>query len=575
MSEPPGHRGSRASGAAATAPPDAGSQGASGGTAPAGGQASPVGQTDAAGPAGGARWAAAVRIAPVAAACAVMVVLGIWGLTRDNAMGNDEVASKWAALLSLRELAHLLRHVDAVHGLYYLILHAWVVFGSSPTIIRVPSVIAATVGVALTVILGRRLTGSGWAGLFAGLIMALTPVISYYAQTARSYAMVVACVLAATLALLHALSAEAADPSRPATRRWVLYAALIALGGYLNEMSLLVLAAHGVTVLLARYGRPVFQRWLVAAVVGGVAVTPVLGLSVLQHAAVSWIGRPGIPAFRTLFHDYFGATTGIALLVLACAVIAVLPGRDGEAGPAGTAAATDREGNPLPWWRSGGVSLPSVAAPLLVLPAFLLLAESEITHPLYVDRYVLYGEAGAALLAGAGAYRIGLWLVRRAGRVSWQRAVWAPGALICALVLVLQIAPQQRVRTPGSRAYDFGSPSFYLAAHARPGDGVLFLGNFFRKAELGYPAQFRKVTDFGEAKSPMEVGNFRGTDKPFNVVLPIMLSYHRIWEIGLPPTGPLPAGLLSQEGQALRAHFTLIFHHRYRGLSLTLWQRNS
>ena len=38
-------------------------------------------------------------------------------------MGNDEVATRWAARLSLHQLARLLRHVDAVHGLYYL-LHA-------------------------------------------------------------------------------------------------------------------------------------------------------------------------------------------------------------------------------------------------------------------------------------------------------------------------------------------------------------------------------------------------------------------------------------------------------------------
>ena len=54
--------------------------------------------------------------------------------------------------------------------------------------------IAMAVAAVLIVIIGRRLTGSGWAGLFAGLIMALTPSISFYAQTARSYAMVFACV---------------------------------------------------------------------------------------------------------------------------------------------------------------------------------------------------------------------------------------------------------------------------------------------------------------------------------------------------------------------------------------------
>ena len=78
-----------------------------------------------------------------------------------------------------------------MHGLYYLLMHGWMVLGTSPAVMRIPSVIAMAVAAALMVIIGRRLTGSGWAGLFAGLIMALTPSISYYAQTARSYAMVV------------------------------------------------------------------------------------------------------------------------------------------------------------------------------------------------------------------------------------------------------------------------------------------------------------------------------------------------------------------------------------------------
>ena len=76
--------------------------------------------------------------------------------------------------------------------------------------------------------------------------------------------MVFACVLGSTLALMYAMEAEAA-PGRPSRRRWLVYAGLVALGGYLNEMSLLVLAAHAVTVLLARYGRRAVERWLWAA----------------------------------------------------------------------------------------------------------------------------------------------------------------------------------------------------------------------------------------------------------------------------------------------------------------------
>ncbi len=511
----------------------------------------------------------AARYGPIAIPAAAMAAAGIVGLARDSSMGNDEVATRWAALLSLRELAHLVRHVDAVHGLYYLLMHAWMAVGTSPAVMRIPSVIAMAAAAALIAVLARRLTGSGWAALFAGLIMALTPTITYYAQTARSYALVYACVTLATLALLHAMDAETGQGAGRAGPRWVVYAGLITLSAYLNEMALLVLAAHAVTVLLARYGRRACWHWAAAACGAGILVLPLLAISIGEHAAISFLTRPGPGALKTLFHDYFGATTAVAVLLLACAVIAVVPARPAwPTRPASGLADSGAELQPA-WWR-GGISLPSVAAPLLLVPAFLLLAESWIATPLYIDRYLLYGQAGAALLAGAGAYRAGQWLARD-GR--WRGLIWVPGAVVCVLALVLQIGPQERIRTPQSREFDFGGPSRYVGAHARPGDGVLYFGTLFRKAELGYPADFRKVTDFAEAVSPMQAGNFRGTDKPFAVTLPIMLRYQRIWVIGERPSAQLPAGELRQESETLASQFKLIGSRHFRGIIVTLWQR--
>jgi mannosyltransferase len=504
-----------------------------------------------------------------------MTIAGLWGLTRDSSMGNDEVATRWAALLGLHDLAHLLRHVDAVHGLYYLLMHDWVaVGGSGPAALRIPSVIAMVVAVALVSVLARQLTGSGWAALFSGLIMALTPTITFYAQTARSYAMVLAGVVAATLILVRALRAETGTaPERSGGQRqalgwWIGYAALVAISSYLNEMALLVLAAHGVTVLLSRYGRRVVQHWLYAAIAAGAAVLPLLALSVAEHGAIGWIPRPGIAALKTLFHDYFGATTILALLVFACAVVAVLPDRSAAPGQ-------PRPGDaPAAWWR-GGVSLPSVAAPLLVIPALVLLAESRVLHPLYVDRYVLYGEAGAALLAGAGVYRIGQWAAGRLAVPGVRRTlIWLPGIAACVLALALQLGPDQRVRTPQSRAYDFGGPSRYVGAHAQAGDGVLYFDTFFRKAELGYPQDFTKVTDFAVAVPPRRAGNFRGTDLSFPATLQLMLGYQRIWVIGVQPSGNLRASLLRQQSQALAQHFTRIDIQYFRGMTVTLWQRH-
>jgi mannosyltransferase len=533
----------------------------------------PAAPAGAAGPAQ-SRWAAqAARYLPILGPAAVMLIFGLWGLARDSSMGNDEVATHWAALLSLRELAHLLNNVDAVHGLYYLLMHGWVVIGSTPTTFRVPSVIAMVVAVALVAVLARRLTASPWPALFAGLVMALTPTISYYAQTARSYAMVLASVLATTLVLVRALEAEAAgnDPRR-IPRWWTGYAALVALSSYLNEMALLVLAAHAVTVLLARPGKWVVTRWFMAGAVGAVVVFPLLGLSVKEHAAIGWIPPPGLSALTTLFHDYFGATTVVALLVLACAVVAVLPDRSPRQADS-LATRPDGTQPASPWWR-GGVSVPSVAAPLLVIPAFLLLAESRVLHPLYVDRYVLYGEAGAALLAGVGAYRLGQWASRQVSLPAARRTlIWLPGAALCVLALALQITPDQGIRTPQSRAYDFGGPSRYIGAHARRGDGVLYFDTFFRKAELGYPADFTKVADFAEAQTPMQSGNFRGVDKSLAQTVPLMLRYQRIWVVGDEPSATLPTALMRGQSLTLAKRFTMVDVQYFKGITVTLWLR--
>jgi mannosyltransferase len=526
---------------------------------------------------GGRRATAAARYLPVGLAAAVMLVMGLWGLERHSAMGNDEVATRWAALLPLHELFHLLNNVDAVHGLYYLLMHAWMAVGTSPAVMRIPSVVSMVVAVALTAILGRRLTGSGWVGLFAGLIMALTPTVTYYAQTARSYALVVACVLGATLVLLHALAAEAEGaPRARVTRWWVGYGALVLLAGYLNEMALLMLTAHLVTVLLARYGRPALRHWAVAAVTAVVLVGPLAVVSAKEDKAVNWIPRPGPGAVRVLFHDYFGATTGIAVLLFLCAVAALLPPVASWRASSGSARFAGA------WWNQGGVSLPSVAGPLVVLPAFLLALESVLARPLYVDRYVLYGEAAAALLAGAGLYRIGRWLAGTglASRVARGRSaagrnalIWVPGIVVCVATLVLQIAPQQRVRTPGSRMFNFGAPSQYIDAHARPGDGVLFFGPFFRKARLGYPADYRDLRDFAMAESPAAAGNFEGTDKTPAAVAALMPAYRRIWVIGNAPSTGLAAPPLAQESSQLIHDFTLAAKRRWKGVSVTLWVR--
>lgn len=497
-------------------------------------------------------WAAiATSYAPVVIPAAVMTALGFYRLARASAMGNDEIATRYAALLSLRLLGRLLRHTDAVHGLYYLLMHGWVVIGSSPEVLRIPSLAAMAASAAMTAILTRRLTGSGLTALFAGLMMAVTPAMSFYAQTARSYAIVFACVAGSTLVLVHALAAGTSPSREPrrVTRIWLLYGALVVAAGYLNEMSLLVLAAHATTVHLVRCDRAIVRRWAVTAGVSAVLVAPLAVISAGQGAAIGWIAPPNPENLRLLLHDYFGATLVADLLVIACVAVGAEIGSR--------------------WWRAGTVGVQSVALPLLVVPAALLILESIIGRPLYVDRYVLYGEAGAAMLAARGL----VWLGQRLSGTGARLPAWAPGVIACLCVLLLQITPQWRVRTPQSRRYDFGGPARYVGAHARQGDGVLFFDTFFRKARLGYPQDFQKTSDFAMAVSPQQAGTFQGADKPFAIVRPLMLSYQRVWVVGEPPSASLPTAVLRKESLILARDFTIVAQRHFKGISVTLWLR--
>jgi hypothetical protein len=144
---------------------------------------------------------------------------------------------------------------------------------------------------------------------------------------------------------------------------------------------------------------------------------------------------------------------------------------------------------------------------------------------------------------------------------------------VCACALLLQLGPLQRVRTPGSRLFNFGGPAQYVGAQAKQGDGILFFGSFFRKARLGYPGDFRKTADFALAVPPVVADPFRGIDKPVSAVQPLMLTYQRIWVIGSRPSASLPAGAARDESMVLLRDFSRVAAHGYRGMSVTLWVR--
>ncbi|RSS31166.1 hypothetical protein EF902_48220, partial [Streptomyces sp. WAC05858] len=133
---------------------------------------------------------------------AVMLALGLWGLDRGT-MWRDESATYQMARRTVPQIRDALGTVDAVHGLYYLLMHPLLALHPSEVTMRLPSVLAAVAATALVAALGCRLARPR-VGLWAGLLYAATPVVTHYAQEGRSYALVTAGAAWATYLLVGA-----------------------------------------------------------------------------------------------------------------------------------------------------------------------------------------------------------------------------------------------------------------------------------------------------------------------------------------------------------------------------------
>ena len=99
------------------------------------------------------------------------------------------------------------------------------------------------------------------------------------------------------------------------------------------------------------------------------------------------------------------------------------------------------------------------------------------------------------------------------------------------------------------------------------------MGTLFRKARLGYPGDFTKTGDFAMAESPERAGDFRGRDKPFASIAPLMLERTRIWVLGAVPSPRLPGGTMRSESLLLQQRFSLVTERHFKGIAVTLWVR--
>jgi mannosyltransferase len=266
----------------------------------------------------------------------------------------------------------------------------------------------------------------------------------------------------ATLLLLRALE-------RPSARRWLAYAACLALLGYVDLVALSVVAGHaGAAALRWHRDREGGQLWFAAAAAAGLAAC--LPLAVLGSAQaadqVKWIPRPGLDltAFSVFGRNLFYSTSvAAALIVLAILAWALA-------------------------WR-----VAAFATAIAVLPVAAVWLVSQGPYSYFFARYLLLTVGAWAILAGIALSRLDLKMA----------------AAGLAVVAVLGAGDQQVIRTTGAHSwptYPVGAGGSYLGyaqaaqvvAHsARPGDGIVYQSqqDVTNWLAIGYGVQYYLAGD--------------------------------------------------------------------------------
>ncbi|MFI5931649.1 glycosyltransferase family 39 protein [Actinoplanes sp. NPDC051494] len=331
---------------------------------------------------------------------------------------RDELATWSVARRPVSEIFELGHHIDGVTVPYYLLAHfSTLLFGDSLLALRLPSLLAMTATSAVAALLARRLWGP-LPGLLAGLLLAVLPVISRYAQEARGYAPAAFFATLATLLLLMAVE-------KGRWGLWTAYAISIALLGLSHQIALLLLIGHLAIVAV--------RNWRLLAWWGpGVA----LALAALLPFALRGLGQRGhqldwlAPATPDDLSKIIDNVFNSGILGGAICVLAALAARD----------------------RQGALLLLTAAAPI---PA--LYAADHLLSPMFVNRYLLFVIPLLCVLAARSLATLRL-----------------PAALAVVLVLGLIGLPKQEEFRKRHSPYDYRAAAAVIRDGALPGDSILF-----------------------------------------------------------------------------------------------------
>jgi mannosyltransferase len=397
---------------------------------------------------------------------AVAAAVSLSGAARPS-FWYDEAATVSASYSrSLPQLWQMLSNVDAVHGLYYLLMHGWFqIFPPTEFWSRAPSGLALGGAAAGVVVLGKQFS-SRTIAVSSGVICGILPRATWAGIEARPYAFSMVAAVWLTVLLVHATRRDNAWV-------WLSYGIALATSLLLDVYLALLVLAHVAFICLYRRTRAVLVRFAIASVLACCAVTPFVVAAIGQVHQIVWIAPIGRRTIEDVaVQQYFERSppfTIVSALVVATAVVLWL-------------------------WTSaqlvqGDRQLLTLAIAWLVIPTAVILTWSALVHPIYTPRYLCFTTPAMALVLGVC---IGTLAV----------TPWAAAAIVSILALaagpnylLVQLSPYAKY------GMDYSQVADLITAKAAPGDCLLvndtvtFMPAPMRPLMAARPDAYRKLID--------------------------------------------------------------------------------
>jgi mannosyltransferase len=194
----------------------------------------------------------------------------------------DEAATISASTRSVPELWRLVHNIDAVHGLYYLVMHGWfTVFPATEFWSRLSSCLAVGIAAAGVVVVAKQFS-TRTVAVGAGVVFAILPRVTWAGIEARSYALTAAAAVWLTVLVV-------AAARRNAAALWPLYGLALVVSTLLNVFVVLMVLVHAVVVPVVANRRATVVWWAATSTVAVLVVAPFLAFCRGQIAQVRWI----------------------------------------------------------------------------------------------------------------------------------------------------------------------------------------------------------------------------------------------------------------------------------------------